>query len=313
MQKKVSTERDRFWKGFILASLGTALFSVKSIFIKLAYAAGSDPESVLLLRMLIAAPFFFVIALWQWRSNVHFRQTAHAGLLMKVMLVGFIGYYLASLLDLKGLALISAQLERMLLFTYPIMVAILGFLFFKQPLSIKMGLALLFSYLGISLIYQQEARFSGAEIALGTLLVLLSALSFSFYVLFSKQLIQKLGSVPFTSVAMLFSTLFMLLHYGLLMEHEVLINNEILLWTVLLAIFSTVVPSFMISSAIGLIGPAQTGIVGTLGPLVTLVLAVTFLGEQFTYFHLAGFCLVVLGVSLLTLRFKKSTTKRNDL
>jgi len=305
MQKEVSTERDRFWKGFILASVGTALFSVKSIFIKLAYAAGSDPESVLLLRMVIAAPFYAFIAIWQWRINSHFRQTYNSTLLIKIILVGFIGYYLASLLDLKGLALISAQLERMLLFTYPIMVAILGWLFFKQPLSLKMGLSLLLSYLGITLIYQQEMSFSGENTALGTLLVTLSALSFSFYVLFSKQLIHKIGSVPFTSLAMLFSTLFMLLHYGLLMEQDVILNNEVLLWVVLLAIFSTVIPSFMISAAIGQIGPAQTGIIGTLGPLVTLVLAVFFLGEPFGYWHLAGFCLVVLGVSLLTIRVKK--------
>jgi len=305
MQKKVSTERDRFWKGFILASLGTALFSVKSIFIKLAYAAGSDPESVLLLRMVIAAPFYALVAIWQWRVNQHFRQTYCSSLLLKIVLVGFIGYYLASLLDLMGLALISAQLERMLLFTYPIMVAILGWLFFKQPLSLKMGLALLVSYLGITLIYQQEMSFSGENTSLGTLLVTLSALSFSFYVLFSKQLIHKIGSVPFTSLAMLFSTLFMLIHYGLLMEQDIILNNEILLWVVLLAIFSTVIPSFMISAAIGQIGPAQTGIIGTLGPLVTLVLAVSFLGEPFSYLHLAGFCLVVLGVSLLTIRGKK--------
>ncbi len=305
MQKKVSTERDRFWKGFILASLGTTLFSVKSIFIKLAYTAGSDPESVLLLRMVIAAPFYALIAIWQWRVNSHFRQTYNSTLLIKIILVGFIGYYLASLLDLMGLALISAQLERMLLFTYPIMVAILGWLFFKQPLSLKMGLALLVSYLGITLIYQQEMSFSGENTSLGTLLVTLSALSFSFYVLFSKQLIHKIGSVPFTSLAMLFSTLFMLIHYGLLMEQDIILNNEILLWVVLLAIFSTVIPSFMISAAIGQIGPAQTGIIGTLGPLVTLVLAVSFLGEPFSYLHLAGFCLVVLGVSLLTIRGKK--------
>ena len=42
------------------------------------------------------------------------------------MLTGFFGYYLASQFDFAGLQYITAQLERLVLFTYPLFVMFLG-------------------------------------------------------------------------------------------------------------------------------------------------------------------------------------------
>lgn len=300
-----SLQRQHFWIGFALASLGTALFSLKSILIKLAYEAGSNSESVMLLRMLMAAPIYGLIALYLWRKHTHLQQHNRLSIWLKIAWVGFLGYYLSSWLDLKGLEMISAQLERLMLFTYPIMVALLGWMFFKQPLTRKLILSIAISYLGIALIYTQEISFSGDNTALGTLLVWLAATSFALYVLFSKSLIQQVGSLWFTSVVMLISSVFVVAHYGVMYDwQDLLLTSEILWLTFLLAIFSTVIPSFMISEAIARIGPAQTGVVGTLGPIVTIVLAVLILNEPFSGFHLAGFGMVLLGVGILTLRKK---------
>lgn len=296
-------QRRHFWIGFGLASLGTALFSLKSIFIKLAYAAGSNSESVMLLRMSMAAPIYLLIALTLWHHRPAVRAHTSAGLLLKILGLGFLGYYLSSWLDLKGLEMISAQLERLMLFTYPLMVALLGFAFFKHALTRKLLLALLFSYAGIGLIYHQETALQGEQVALGAFLVWLAALAFAFYVLFSRRVIEQIGSLWFTSLAMLASSLLVIAHYALVYDwQDLLLSAEILLWTFLLALFSTVIPSFMVSEAIARIGPAQTGVIGSLGPLVTIVLAVWLLNEPFTLYHLGGFALVMAGVGLLTLK-----------
>ena len=55
----------------------------------------------------------------------------------------------------------------------------------------------------------------------------------------------------------------------------------------------------MVNEAIARIGAARTSIVGTVGPIVTVLLAVALLGEPFGWFHLAGIVLVMAGVSLL--------------
>ncbi len=289
--------------GFILAIFGTALFSLKSIFIKLTYAQGLDSDSVLMIRMAIALPIYLVVLFWL--NRVKTKPEGLRSKLLKITFLGFIGYYLASYLDLKGLEMISAQLERLTLFTYPIMVSILGALFFKTPITRKVLLALITTYSGLLVVFAKEASLNGEQVLFGTLLVFLAALSFSFYVLFGKQMIHKIGSLWFTSLAMTISSFFVLLHFGLFSDFSNLIITPIAwLWLILLAIFSTVIPSFMISEAIAKIGPAQTGIVGMLGPIVTMGLAITILNEPFTVWHALGMVLVIGGVAILTIRSK---------
>ena len=58
----------------------------------------------------------------------------------------------------------------------------------------------------------------------------------------------------------------------------------------------------MISEAIARIGPAQTGIVGILGPIVTMGLAIYVLNEPFTLWHGLGMVLVISGVALLMVK-----------
>lgn len=294
--------------GFFLAIFGTALFSIKSIFIKLAYAEGLDTDSVLMLRMAIALPVYLLMMVWLVRVNNQIPLLN--GKLLKITFLGFIGYYLSSWLDLKGLEMISAQLERLTLFTYPIMVALLGAIFFKTPLTRKIIAALVITYSGLMVTFYQELHFSGDNTTLGTFLVFLAALSFSFYVLFGKKLIHEVGSLWFTSLAMAISSGFVLIHYLLLNDISNLdVSAMAWLWLFLLAIVSTVIPSFMISEAIAKIGPAQTGIIGTLGPLVTIVLAVWILNEPFTIWHAFGLILVIGGVTILTHQPKSSANK----
>ena len=297
--------RSYFWVGFGLAVLGTLLFSVKSILIKLAYQAGSDADGVMLLRMLMAMPVYAVIAWALWQRYPHKGAHIPARTWLALVGLGFMGYFVSSWLDLMGLELISAQLERLTLFTYPIMVGILGALFFKQPLTRKVILALTLSYIGIWLIYAQEASLGGEGVAKGTLLVALAAFSFAFYVLFSRALIAQVGSLWFTSWAMLAACAWVIVFFGVTMDWtEFELNAQILLWTFLLAIVSTVIPSFMISEAIARLGPAQTGIIGSLGPVFTIALAVWILSEPFTLSHLIGFTLVMIGVGVLTIKRK---------
>ena len=286
--------------GFLLAISGTALFSLKSIFIKLAYLQGLDADSVLMLRMAFALPVYLLIMFWLYRKHSGYPQNLSANL-PKIIFLGFIGYFLSSWLDLKGLEFISAQLERLTLFSYPILVAVLGAMFFKTPLTKNIIASLVITYAGIWLVFNQELSVSGSDTGYGTLLVFFAALSYSLYVLMGKKLIHQVGSLWFTSIAMTVSSIFVLLYYAMLFDYSSLsVTNMAWLWVILLAIFSTVIPSFMLAEAIAKIGPAQTGVIGTLGPVVTILLAVWFLKEPFTLYHAAGIALVIAGVTVLS-------------
>ena len=287
--------------GVLLAIAGTFLFALKSIFIKLAYAAGVDAETLLALRMLLAAPFYGVVLLLMLRQR-RWPTVEQPLVALWVVILGFFGYYLASLLDLLGLELISAQLERLTLFTYPALIAVLAAIFLGERLTARVASALLLCYLGIWVIYGRVAQLSGEAATLtGVLLVLGSALSYAIYVVLAKGLLRRLGSPLFTSIAMLGSTLFVLIHFVLVRPlSALLVNGEVLGYALLLAFVSTVLPSYMVAEAIQRIGATRATIFGSVGPVFTLLLAVVWLNEPTSLHHLLGMALVILGVGLVS-------------
>ena len=298
--------------GFSLAVAGTLLFSLKSIFIKYLYLEGLDANSVLVLRMVLSLPIYAVILIWTLRKSGHKASysTLSLATVIKIFLLGFFGYYLASLLDLKGLELISAQLERLSLFTYPFMVAVLGYFFFKESLTIRLVFSLIVTYIGLWVVMGKEIELSGDSVIDGTLLVLGSALSFAFYVLFSKGFIKQLGSQLFTCVAMVSSCFFGLMHGVIVLDVTTLsISQASWVWLLLLVVFSTVIPSFMTMEAINCIGPTKTGIVGMLGPIFTITLAIFLLNEPFTTELVIGSVLMMCGVISLFENKSKNKTK----
>jgi drug/metabolite transporter (DMT)-like permease len=286
-------------KGFALAMFGTLLFSLKSIFIKFLYLENLGADEVLVFRMAMSLPIYIIILIWLLRSKTSSAKF-HLLTTTKIFLLGFVGYYLASLLDLMSLELISAQLERLGLFTYPFMVALLGFFFFKEPLTRRLVFSLVITYIGLWVVMGQEIVLSGEAAIRGTLLVLGSAFSFAFYVLFSKRFIKQLGSQLFTCIAMISSCVFGLLHGAIVLDVSALsLSYSAWVWLLLLVVFSTVIPSFMMVEAISLVGPAQTGVVGMLGPIFTIALAIFLLGEPFTMQLVIGVALMMLGVASL--------------
>ena len=285
--------------GFFLAGVGTFLFSLKSIFIKFLYQDGLTADSVLVWRMALSLPIYLGILIWALKHDAA-KDQLNKQVIIKIFFLGFFGYYLASLLDLMSLELISAQLERLGLFTYPFMVAILGYFFFNEKITGRIILSLIITYLGLYIVMGQELRLTGDGVIQGTVLVLASALSFSFYVLFSKGYIKKYGSQLFTCIAMISSCVFGLLHGVIQLEiTDLILTLSAWLWLSLLVVFSTVIPSFMMVEAIDRIGPTQSGIMGMLGPVFTIGLAIYLLDESFTVWLVLGVVLMMIGVATL--------------
>ncbi len=148
----------RFLSGVILAIVGTFLFALKSIIIKLAFSAGATAEVVLTFRMLLALPFYLIVLIADTRADATANQRLGLRQVASAMSLGFLGYYLASFLDLKGLELISAQLERLTLFTYPAMIAILAWFFLGERITLSIILSIALCYLGIFVMYAQEVK-----------------------------------------------------------------------------------------------------------------------------------------------------------
>ena len=288
-----------FQTGLWLAIVSTALFSFKAIFIKLAYTQGVDTVTLLSLRMLVSLPFYLIALIWALRQTSLTLPSGHE--LASIMGLGFIGYYLASWMDMQSLNYISAQLARLTLYTYPIMTTLLGWLLLREAVTPRIVMALVLTYCGVLLLYAYEAnQLGGSQVNVGITLVAGAALVFAFYVVLSKRLIGKFGSALFTSIVMLTATACITVHFALTHAFsDLFVSPTAWFYAILLGIVSTVIPSFMLSEAIHRIGAGRTSIVGTFGPVITVLLSVMLLDEAFGWQHLAGMLLVISGVSLL--------------
>jgi drug/metabolite transporter (DMT)-like permease len=303
--------------GLVLAALGAGFFATKGIFVKLALADGLDPVTILTWRMILATPAFMILG-WMGLSARRNGRGRHAGqsIGMRSVLyaagIGILGYYGASYLDFAALAFISAQLNRLVLLTYPFMVLILGAILFRRKLSWPVVCAALIAYLGIGVIFTRDLAIEGDNVLIGTILVLGAALTYALYQLFAKAVIDTLGSQLFTGIAMTAAGIAVFIHFLVTHPISALAIDISTLWIlVALAAIATVLPVFMIAAAIGKIGAERTAVFGNISPIITIVLAVLVLGEDFTPIHGVGTALVICGILLFTRLTRHRATPDN--
>jgi drug/metabolite transporter (DMT)-like permease len=290
------------WIGPAIAVVGVLGFSFKAILIKLAYAwATIDALSLLTLRMLYSAPFFAAMAWWAARDRDASPMKKRDW--VALVWLGFVGYYLASLLDFIGLQYVTAAFERLVLFLYPTMVVLLSVAFFKQRIGGRTVLALALSYTGILLVFAHDLRFAGDAhgLWLGGALVFAGAFCYALYLVGAGPAISRLGSLRFIAWAMLVSSLFVVAQFVLTRQPEALAAPaSIQVLSLVMAVFSTVLPTFLVAEAIKRMGANRTSLIGSLGPVFTIWLGWWILGEPVHWIQLAGAALVLGGVTLVT-------------
>ena len=288
--------------GPVCAAIGILGFSFKAILIKLAYSwAPIDPITLLTLRMIYSVPFFALMAWWATRSPdaKPMRRTDW----LAILWLGFIGYYLSSLLDFIGLQYITASLERLVLFLNPTMVVLLSMALFRQRVGGRTWLALVLSYAGILLVFEHDLRYTGDihGFWLGSSLVFAAAFFYALYLVGVGPVIARLGSLRFIAWAMLTSAVFVIVQFLLTRPLAALAAPaSIQFLSLVMAVFSTVLPTFLVAEAIKRIGANRTSIIGSLGPLFTIWLGWWMLGEAVHWTQLIGAALVLSGVTLVT-------------
>lgn len=292
--------------GIGLASLGAVLFSGKAIVVKLSYAYPVDAVTLLALRMLLSLPIFVAILVWQQLANKGQLALTKEDIGL-IIVAGLLGYYLASLLDFMGLQYITAALERLILFTYPSMVLLLHYLINRTAPKLWQLACMVISYAGLAVVYGHEVVLTDENTALGALLVVLSALSYSCYLLLGERLLKKLGTIRVTAMATIVSAVAVFTHILSTQPLDVVWQQPMPVWwlSFINATLCTVVPVFSIMTAIGLIGAPRVAQIGMIGPVATLIMGYIILNEPFTQWHAWGTALVIIGVALLNIKKPK--------
>ena len=290
--------------GVLLAAVAAVAFSLRAVFVKLAYEDMSDPVTLLALRMIFSLPFFVVAAAWHRRSRDGRTLPAITSRdAMSLVALGFVGYYLASFLDMFGLQFVAAGVGRLLLFIYPTIVVILSAVVLKKPMSRRDLMALAITYAGVALVLSNQFDKMSANFWLGATLVMLSAVSFSVYLVGSGEVVVRVGTIRFTAYATAAASLFCILQFLALRPLSALaLPVRVYVLAVAMALISTVMPIFMMAEALRRIGASRVAMISALGPFATVVAGYLGLDEKMTLLQTAGGCLVVLGVVVVAVR-----------
>ena len=284
--------------GILFAIIGVVLFSAKAVMVKMAYTYGIDHLTLLLFRMVFAFPFYLLIAFLT--KPLHPKELRNKDYLW-IVIFGFIGYYLASLFDFMGLQYLKAGLERIILFIYPTIVVLLSWFIFRKRITKLQVLAIVVTYFGVLITFWDEVGANENSILLGVFLIFLSAFTYASYLVGSGWLIPKFGVMQFTSYAMIVSTICIVVHYLFINGFNLSsYPNEVYLLGIAMAIFSTLIPSYLVSAAINRLGASAFSIFGSLGPVSTITLAFFFLDETISILQIFGMLVVISGVMLVS-------------
>ena len=280
--------------GLSLAIAGAITFSGKAIIVKLAYRHGVDPVTLIMLRMLFALPIFVAMAWWASRGKAPLSKRDWLG----VIGLGFCGYYLSSFLDFAGLQYVTASLERLILYLNPTFVMLLAWLLYRRKFARLQLAGMAVSYCGVVLVFGHEVQLAGRQTLIGAGLVLCSAVFYAIYLVYSGELVKRLGSLRLVGLATSVACLFCLLQFALMrpLAAAFEVAPQVVWLSVLNATLCTALPVLLVMMAIERIGPALAAQSGMVGPLSTILMGVMILGEPFTAWIVAGTVLVIAGI-----------------
>ncbi|HEY9103918.1 DMT family transporter [Chitinimonas sp.] len=285
--------------GRTLALLSAAGFSLKAIFVKLAYAAGPvDAITLLAMRMGLALPAFIWLV---WQAGGDPLSTADK---LGMVVLGMVGYYLSSLFDFLGLQYITAGLERLILFTYPTLVLLMEAAWRRQRIAGRVWAAMGLCYLGLLAAFWHDLRHTAVSslVLMGAGWVFLSALTFSAYYLGTARYVKRLGASRLSGLAGAVASGFVLGHFTLVRPLSAVFSQPTAVWgwALAMALVSTVLPIWLAARAVERLGPGRAAAMGTVGPVLTIVFGWIILSEPFSMMQLVGLVLVLAGVSWIS-------------
>ncbi len=292
------TPHKAYLLNLLVAITGAVLFSAKTVVVKLLYRYNVDPVTIIGFRMMMSLPFFVAIAVWKTVGQKHLHKHDYA----RIVFLGLIGYYLASLLDFMGLQYISAGLGRLIAFMAPTFVLLISAIFLKKKISRMQWLALLAAYAGIVLVFIHDTNIGGPHVMLGCAYVLGSALSYSFYLLLSEKLVKRIGPLRLVAYTMCVSSTAVITHYFTKHSLSDITHQapEVYYLSLINAIFCTVMPVCLTMIAISRIGADVASQATMIGPVSTLLLGAWLLDEPITPIQIVGTAFVLTGIYFLS-------------
>ncbi|MCA4781019.1 DMT family transporter [Empedobacter stercoris] len=196
-----------------------------------------------------------------------------------------------------GYDYLSAGIASTLLFVYPLIVAIIMAVFFKEKLTISAIVAIAFVLAGVILLSFKDGKFELNPIGLG--IVFISALGYGLYIVtVNKSKAKEIKGFTLSFYSFLFTTIYYAIKMIIQKESFVLPSLELTFNFFTFAFVTTVISSIALIFAIKEIGSTATSILGASEPVVAVGVSVLLFGENFSWSLGLGIFMIILGVTL---------------
>ena len=303
------------YTGYVFAALAAASYGTNPVFAKPLYADGMNPDSVLLFRYAFGIALLGLLMIWNgWRRHnlsTAFRVSRHS--LPQLVILGIL-MALSSLTLFLSYNYMPVGIASTLLFTYPILVAVIMTLVYHEPMSWLVVICLLLATSGVGMLCEQtppspsnlsNSPWGVSPFMIGALLVLLSSLSYAIYLVgLNKTRVRTIASMPVTFYVLCFG--FLLFVWRICFGGAFTLPQHGVMWLNLIALglLPTVVSLLLTAWAIQRIGSTQTALFGALEPVTAVVLGIIFLGESINLREFLGMVLIFVSVTLVVYRRK---------
>lgn len=294
-------------KGYLLGALAAASYGMNPLFALPLYSDGMDPYSVLFFRYLFAIPILGIMLKARGRTFAVSRHDILPLVVMGLLLA------MSSLSLFLSYNYMEAGIASTMLFVYPIMVAVIMAIFFREHITAQTASCIFVALVGIALLYKGS---DGATLdATGVMWVMVSALSYALYIVgVNRPRLKGIATLKLTFYALVFgfSIFIVCTDFG----RALTFPSAWYKWgnLVALALFPTAISFLCTTQAIQYIGSTPTAILGALEPLTAVFFGVTVFGEALTPRLMFGIVMIIAAVSALVaggsitshlIRFKK--------
>lgn len=296
------------FKGFLYGALAASTYGLNPLFTLPLYAENVGADTVLFYRYglgVVMLGFLMKIV------KLSFALRKHE--IVPLIIMGLM-FAFSSLTLFLAYNHMDAGIASTILFIYPVLVAVLMAIFFKEKVSTITAVSILLAFTGISLLYRDEG---GETLSLaGVLLVFISSLTYAIYIIgVNRSTLKDMPTVKLTFYVLLFgwSVFAVRLKFGL----ELDTIDKPLLWVnpFCLALFPTVISLITMTKSIHYIGATSAAILGALEPITALAIGVIVFGEKLTPRIILGIILVLIAVMLIIAGkplLRKICKKRNS-
>lgn len=287
-------------KGILNGIIASTSYGMNPLFGLPLYAIGIGVNSVLFYRYFLAVIIYFIWLKFFKKASLKISRE-------EIIPLFFLGIFfsLSSLTLFEAFHYIEAGIACTILFIYPVMVAIIMTIFFKEKVTKTVIFAILLTSIGIILLYKGKP--DTALSIKGILIVLTSALLYALYIVGVKNIkpVKAMNSARLSFYVMLFGLIVYIVNLKFCTTLQMLPNLKAWLFAIGLALFPTIISLETITIAIQLIGSTNTAILGALEPLTAIFFGILFFHEQLTLRISIGIILILFGVFLIISRKMK--------